>query len=431
MNEYTTEQVNLRKLQLSEDKCAQMHIKSKNQKENKCESLTIDLWREEKVKVGDKSVLEDKHKGKIAIKKVTEYKYLGASILPDGSNKSTIADRATKGKGFSRDIVHVLEGTFFGQHYFEAFKLLRDTMVYSVLTYNLEVAYNLTKSDLKILDKIDLHLIGQVLMTSSKVSRCLVLLELGLMPVEYVIKQKRLNYLFNLVQMDESSIAKKVFLQQTKSPLKGDFVKYAQEDMKELDLKFAFEEISNISKLKWKKLVKEACKAACLKTLQEDKSKLSKGKEITYTNLEMQAYLKSGNEVTTDLKRKILQVRLRDVALKGNFPKAYSSIECQMKDCKENETQRHVYYLDCTKTTSIQQHNNSIEYEDVFSDNISSQMHITRVIFANITKLKQILPSHVRSEGPEEPRRGGGTRSAATSLVIRKARSKHKFIKTK
>ena len=114
MNNYTTEEINQRKLQLSKDKCARMHIKSKKETQNKCELVSMDLWTEEKVKKGSKTFLQDTHKGEIPIDTVSKYSYLGDKILPDGSNKSTIEDRVNKGKGIVRDIVHVLEGTFFG-----------------------------------------------------------------------------------------------------------------------------------------------------------------------------------------------------------------------------------------------------------------------------------------------------------------------------
>ena len=211
-------------------------------------------------------------------------------ILPDGSNRLTIKERVSKGKGIVRDIVQVLENTYFGEHHFEALRVLRNSMVYSVLTYNLEVSYNLSKSDMKALDKVDLGLIKQVLMTSSKASRSLVLLEMGFMSVEYIIKQKRLNYLFSLIQMEESCIAKNVFLQQLKSPVKGDWIKYVKEDLKELKIELNFEEISSLSRRKWKQIVKESAQKACFNSLLSDKKNLSKGKEIEYDDLVLQPY---------------------------------------------------------------------------------------------------------------------------------------------
>ena len=424
MNEYTTEQVNQNKLQFSEDKCARIHVISKKLKRSECENVSIDVWKETKVKIDSKTVLQDEHKGKVPVKTVSTYTYLGDKILPDGSNKSTIKDRVSKATGSSRDIVQVLEGTYFGQHLFEAFKVLRNSMVYSRLTYNLEIAYNLSKADIKALDKVDLCLIRNVTMTSSKVSRSLILLELGLMSVEYIIKQKRLNYLHNLIQMEDKFTAKKVFLLQCQSPLMGDWVKYVHEDMSELQLNYNFDEISKLSKHKWKQIVKEASEKACLKSLLKDKSKLSKGKEIQYDRLKMKSYLESGYGLNSDTQRKILKIRVRDLAIRDNFKNSYSDIKCQVPGCEEVETQRHIYQSYCILTSIIQEPNTSIRYEDIFGHNASSQEYIAHTIYDNIEKRKRLFPS---AEGPEEPRkRGGRTKgaSASTSLVIGKVRGK-------
>ena len=203
---------------------------------------------------------------------------MGNKILPDGSNKATVDDRVSKGNGIIRDIIHVLEGTYFGDHYIEAFKVMRNCMIYSVLTYNLEVLYNLSKKDIKTLDKIDMNLIRQTMKTSSKVNRSLIFLELGFMTTEYIIKQKSLNYLQNLLQMDETAIAKQVLILQAKSPLAGDWAKTVLEDMSELDIKYNFEDISKFSKVKWKRIVKEASQRACFASLLKEKNLLGKGK---------------------------------------------------------------------------------------------------------------------------------------------------------
>ena len=51
VQEYTRMEVNKRKLQLNEDKCARIHIdmkKKKNKDQKKCEDLFIDVWKLEK-----------------------------------------------------------------------------------------------------------------------------------------------------------------------------------------------------------------------------------------------------------------------------------------------------------------------------------------------------------------------------------------------
>ena len=101
--------------------------------------------------------------------------------MHNGKNKLPIDDRVSKAEGISRDIIQILGGTFFGDHHIEAAKLLRNSMVMSVLTNNLEVAYNFTKAEMKRLDKTDLALLRRFLGCSSKVSSSIHLLDLGLL----------------------------------------------------------------------------------------------------------------------------------------------------------------------------------------------------------------------------------------------------------
>ena len=266
-----------------------------------------------------------------------------------------------------------------------------------------------------------MNLIHQVMLTTTKVSRSLIFLELGFLTIEFILKQKRLNYLHNLLQMDDSTIAKQVIYLQSKSPLVGDWIKTVLEDMVELEIDQSFEEISSLSKVKWEKVVKEASQKACLASLLKDKNKLSKGKEIKYDALETQSYLQAGNNTDLDTKRKILRVRVRDIPVKGNFPNLYPDKKCPVQTCHEDETQKHVFHSRCIQTSSIA-NNQSIEYEEIFQNNTVSQAFVARMIFDNLESRKAFLPSSVKSGGPGEPGRGGA--KATTSLVIRKAREK-------
>ena len=106
-------------------------------------------------------------------------------------------------------------------------------MLISVLTNNLEVSLNLTASDIKILNDFDLMLLRSAMMTSSKSSRCLLLLELGVSSVEFVIKKKRVGYLHHLLTQNTPSLAKLVFDEQVKNSSKSDFINLVRQDLKD------------------------------------------------------------------------------------------------------------------------------------------------------------------------------------------------------
>ena len=94
----------------------------------------------------------------------------------------------------------------------------------------------------------------------------MMMLELGLIPILYIIKMKRLNYFHHLLNSDDNSIARKVLFQQMKKPFKCDWISPLQEDLDEFQLNMSFDQISSVSKNKWKKIVKIAIKKLTLKT---------------------------------------------------------------------------------------------------------------------------------------------------------------------
>ena len=73
MHENTMKELNKRKLQLNEDKCARLHVSSKSKKENnKCEDLKIDIWEVETEEGEEGITSKDVYKGKRNIQTVKE-----------------------------------------------------------------------------------------------------------------------------------------------------------------------------------------------------------------------------------------------------------------------------------------------------------------------------------------------------------------------
>ena len=93
-----------------------------------------------------------------------------------------------------------------------------------------------------------------------------------------------------------------------------------------------------------------------------------------------------------------------------------------MPGCSEEETQSHIFQSYCIFASTIQDRNVSIEYKDIFGENVNSQAYVANMIYHNIVIRNHIIPS---PGGPEEPRTKGGRKkkpAASPSLVIRKAR---------
>ena len=124
------------------------------------------------------------------------------------------------------------------------------------------------------------------------------MLELGLWPLRYIIKMKRILYLHHVLTRRESSLVRKVLLEQNKAALKGDFIFTVKKDLSEVNIHLSFQQIQCLSKYQFKKLTKKACSNAAFCYLMSEKTKLSKGSEIKYDKLEMQKYLQPGNNLS-------------------------------------------------------------------------------------------------------------------------------------
>ena len=405
MNEYTRNEINKRKLQLSYDKCARMHIKGKGEKEgeNKCQKVVIDMWKEEKQRKGSKIEIEDRHAGPVEIKSVDTYVYLGDTVRSDGSSKDNVKQRIKKGYGIVRDIMQILDGLFLGPFFFEALKQLRDSMLISVITHNLEVSSNITNADLKALEDLDLSLLKKALLLSSKTSHHLIYLETGILSVEYILIKKRILYYHSLMNSDNSSVSKEVLLGQIKKPKTGDWYKLIEKDLKKIHIGASPSEIAILSKEEIRKKLRKSCSEAFFDTLRAKQGASSKGKEISYSRLETQSYLKSESKLTKDIQQKVIKIRTRDVYLKSNFPMAFKDRKCSASElCLSEESQKHIF--SCSFLSSENQLvQENIKYEDIFRNCVKSQEIISEIFFQRYKRLKTIITSRGNNGRPHDP----------------------------
>ena len=150
-------------------------------------------------------------------------------------------------------------------------------------------------------------------------------------------------YLWHILTSSDSSLIKQVFYQQCESPLRTDWATMVQKNMKEINLSMSFEEISLMKKTKFKNKIKDLCEKACLSDYLLQKSRLSKGKTLSYNTLKMQTYFKSKNCLSADSMRKIYALRTRSLPLKCNAPSKYTDRLCLAPGCLEEDQEEHVY----------------------------------------------------------------------------------------
>ena len=107
-------------------------------------------------------------------------------------------------------------------------------------------------------------------------------LETGVVPIKYVIMSRRLSYLKNILSKNDHELIKKVYLAQKRKPVKNDWVKSVEDDLKQLKINLTDNQISAMSKKLFKKIIKAKIRKLALEELNHKKEKHSKVKNIIY-----------------------------------------------------------------------------------------------------------------------------------------------------
>ena len=300
-------------------------------------------------------------------------------------------------------------------------------MLLSVLTSNLEVSLNLTEKDIKILSDVDFMLLKAAMKVSSKASGCLLLLELGICSIKFILKKKRLSFLYSLLASENSSLSRAVWDRQVKSPSKNDWCELVKKDLKELNINLSFDDIENMSKSAFRNLINNACKKACFQSLLLEKSKLSKGSEIVFSTFQTQNYLNPGNGLTIEEMRRIYHLRCRQVFLKCNFPSFFGDKKC-VAPHQAFDRQKHVFY--CSFFSSKNEiASPNIKYDDIFASNVKNQIEVMRIFYERLERRKGYL-SPSNNGAPVDPIRGPDQRPRPR-YGIREATRKNRYIDNK
>ena len=356
-------------------------IESKQLKfgENKCHKLHIG---EELRKCPDLKVHNDE------MKAVEKDKYLGDILTENGNQKENIENRRSKGFGIVAEILSILNEVPFGKFRIQAGLKLRNAMFLNGIPTNSEVWHGVQESDITKLEEVDEHLLRGILKAPSKTPIETLYLETGSKPIRFIIKSRRLGYLHHILTREKNELISRVFYAQKRKSIKGDWVKYIEEDFSHLDIKLSDSEIMKMKKKKFKSYIKEKIEKVAYNYLNDLKEKHSKVKHIQYRKLEIQKYMHYSKFTLNDIKL-LFKLRTRMTQVKRNFKSAYSSLTCNLCQ-KEEEDQVHL--LSCPNILSecIELRDDTeVEYEDLFSD-VKKQLKAVK-LFDKVFKARDKL----------------------------------------
>ena len=384
-NSYMQSKTRSKKLQFGSSKCKKIHI-GKQHEDFKCHNVYVDSWEETETtntETGNTQV-EDICIGEEIMEEKDEEKYLGDVISKDGRNLKNIKARINKGKGIVKKILNILEGIPVGKLYYQVAVILRNSLLVSSIICNSEAWFSLTESDLNLLETVDVSLLRSILKAPKSTPKEMLFMELGLVPLRDIIRERRLNFLFYILSQEADSMVFNVFQSQCENRTKRDWVTTVINDMEVLGLNVTFSEIQAMTKIKWKNIVKNRIKENSLKYLENMKQKYSKVMDLKHMNLTIQKYfLPTVQEISEEEIQMIFKMRSQVTKLKMNMKSAYDSYECKVCE-KDDETQQHVY--ECKEIWKIKGKNieNIPQYEKIKNGSVSEQVEVARIFKENL-----------------------------------------------
>ena len=239
MNAIIHSKIDTKQLMFGSQKCFKLHIGSKNI--NTCPTLKVH--------------------GEV-MKSVNKERYLGDILSNDSKINSNIQDRQNKGTGYVNNILSILKEVSFGFYHFNMALMFRTTILINGMLCSSEALYGITKTHVEQLESVDKFLFKSVFQSPFSTPIAAYYLETGAIPIRFILKGRRLMYLWNILQKNEDELVSKVYQAQKLFPTKDDFVNQVKEDMDDIELDLDEDTIKNMKKAKFKDLVKDKIREA-------------------------------------------------------------------------------------------------------------------------------------------------------------------------
>ena len=379
--------VERKKLKLSAEKCARIHIGSKH-RNHECPSLKVHT---ETMKNSDKE------------------KYLGDYVTSKANANDTLEARRIRAYAILSEIRAILSEIPLGKWKLEIGLALRDAWFLNGILFNSEVWNTYAEKHIEDLNVIDHMILKTILGAQSKVVTETLYLETGAMSIKHVISARRMIYLKSILSKHEDEVVPKVYFAMKKSPLKGDWYKLVESDFEKIGMTVDETAIKEADLMTFKNHIKKSVWNVFFNQLQERKLTHTKVQNIVYDgSRKPQPYLlntKFDNKMCSLL----FNLRCKSVnSFTDNFHTWYGK-EPPCRLCKKyRDSQEHALVCDVIAkelTENQLQILNGTKYSDIFGtveeqEGITKMYQIILLIRDKILSPSQGLPGQDNT-GPD------------------------------
>ncbi len=278
------------------------------------------------------------------VKEVESYKLLGDMKINKGTLDDNISNKKKAAMGIINEIKFLVDQPTFKKQKMEiSIKLIESILIPKIL-YGCETWTNVSKQQLKILEKIQKDAVTKTNSIPSTTPYEGITYECGLMPITYRIKMKRLVYLRKLIKMKDSRLTKKVYEEQKRLNLDKCWDSETKNDLKELNIDISEEQIGKLTSKEWKNMIVNRITSIIQKDMKEcNKTKLRLLKNNCFGKKEYINHKHAAN---------LLSLKLNMTDLKANYKGKHENALCRRCGAQE-ETIEHSFQCQNFKERSL------------------------------------------------------------------------------
>ena len=188
-----------------------------------------------------------------------------------------------------------------GKAEIEAKRLVYEVLAETSVYYNIEAWTNLRVSDVQMIKTLQAKILKGLFGLPKTTPYWGLIHELGVMPIISRVTYKKLMLYHNIVNSDDSRVAKKLVLEQERRGIVECWFGEVKREAKEIGIKLGREQVQGKPKSAWKREVKEKVGESVKKKLPEQKKE---SKKLRF--LELEGHLTYLNEVHNDDARQII-----------------------------------------------------------------------------------------------------------------------------
>ena len=225
----------------------------------------------------------------------------------------------------------------------EATLLLYNSIFVASMIYNAQSWSNLNKTDTNKLRGCQLSFLKRILHAPKSAPTAIVYGELGMLPIEFEVYSRRLMFLQHILKLHPTDPVKQVFYQQKEYEYEKNWANEVEAIKKTMDINCEDSEIEEMSKYQWKGIVSKAIRAAALKEINTNSSKLKKV-QTQYNHLKTKEYL---------VKLPISDARIAFAYRSGTFDikshRSYNYTDLKCRGCGEQDETIHHIVNECSE----------------------------------------------------------------------------------